>query len=134
MLKCSKSQKEDLTQPKHRFLTNHSNLTKRCWERSQMLRIGYVSWMAPAPSKGGRGEAFILAPQTSCWKLASKNWNIQFWNRNTQNLKYSRCSPNQMLRCEKSEYSVFLGSERGKMCEAIVFHSSHLGFLGYVEH
>jgi hypothetical protein len=28
-----------------------------------MLINEYVSWMAPTPSKGGRGKAFILVPR-----------------------------------------------------------------------
>jgi hypothetical protein len=32
-LKCSKSHKEDLTQPKLGFLKNNTNLTKMCWEK-----------------------------------------------------------------------------------------------------
>jgi hypothetical protein len=32
-------------------------------EISQRLRNECVSWMAPAPSKGGRGKVFILVPQ-----------------------------------------------------------------------
>jgi hypothetical protein len=30
-LKCSSAHKEDLTQPNLGFITNHSNLPKRCW-------------------------------------------------------------------------------------------------------
>jgi hypothetical protein len=38
------------------------------------------SLVEPAPSKEGKGEAFILPPppQTSRWKLASRNQNIRF--------------------------------------------------------
>jgi hypothetical protein len=51
-----------------------------------------------------------------------------------QNLKYSRYSPNWMLWFGKPKHPIFPVSERGEVCEAIVFHSSHLRFFGYVEH
>jgi hypothetical protein len=56
------------------FLTNHKILTKRGWGELTKAYDEFISWVAPVLSKGGRGKAFILAPQ----KLASKNWNIRF--------------------------------------------------------
>jgi hypothetical protein len=36
-LKCSRLTKRFSLNPKLEFITNHSNLTKRCWERYQRL-------------------------------------------------------------------------------------------------
>jgi hypothetical protein len=61
-LNCSSAHKEDLTQPN----LDSSQITQTSQsgvgESSQRLRNEYVSWMTSAPSKGGRGKAFILAP------------------------------------------------------------------------
>jgi hypothetical protein len=40
---------------------------------SQRLENEYASWIAPAPSKGGRGKTFILAPK----KLAVGNYPVK---------------------------------------------------------
>jgi hypothetical protein len=75
------------------------------------------------------GEIYTCPPpsQTSHWKLVSKNWNIQ-------NLNYTRYRQNQTIRFGKPDCPIFPGSVRHEVYVAIVFHSSHLGFLGYVEH
>jgi hypothetical protein len=51
------------------FLINHKILTKRGWGELTNALNECISWVAPAASKGGRGEAFILVPQ----KLAIGN-------------------------------------------------------------
>jgi hypothetical protein len=66
----------------------------------------------PATLKGGK--VLYYPPKTSRCKLASRNWNIQFWNRNIQNLKCSRYRQNRTLRFVKTD--------------CLVFHSSHLAF------
>jgi hypothetical protein len=101
-------------------------------EMSQRLQKEYFCWWNQQPSKEGRGKLFILPPKTSRWKLASRNQNIRFWNRNIQFLKYSRYRPNQTLQFGNLNIRFFQGLVRGGVYEAIVFHSSHLGFLGYV--
>jgi hypothetical protein len=89
-----------------------------------------VLLVAPAASKGGRGKLLYLPPppKTNRWKLASKKWNIRFWNRNIRNLKTTRYRQNRTLRFGKSNCHVFPGSVRGEVYVAIVFHSSHLCF------
>jgi hypothetical protein len=62
MLKCSKAYKEDLT-PNLDFSQITQTSQRVIGENSERLRNEYVLWMAPAPSKGGRGKAFILVPQ-----------------------------------------------------------------------
>jgi hypothetical protein len=42
------------------FLTNHKILTKRGWEELSKAYDECISWVAPAPSKRGRGKASIL--------------------------------------------------------------------------
>jgi hypothetical protein len=56
------------------FLSNHKIPTKRGWGELTKAYDECISWVAPAPSKGGRGKAFIPVFQ----KLANKNWNIRF--------------------------------------------------------
>jgi hypothetical protein len=51
------------------FLTNHKILTKRGWGELTKAQDECISWVAPAPSKGGRRKSFILVPQ----KLAVEN-------------------------------------------------------------
>jgi hypothetical protein len=77
----------------------------------------------------GEGEKLLyLPPKTSHWKLASKNWNIRFWNRIIQNLKYSRYRENRTLRFENQNILFSQGLVRGGVYKAIVFHSSYLSF------
>jgi hypothetical protein len=45
------------------FLTNHKILTKRGWGELTKAWDECILWVAPAPSKGGKGKAFILVPQ-----------------------------------------------------------------------
>jgi hypothetical protein len=45
------------------FLTNHKILTKRGWGELTKAYDECILWVAPAPSKGGRGKAFILVQQ-----------------------------------------------------------------------
>jgi hypothetical protein len=78
-LKCLRLTKRFSLNPKFWFITNRLKISQRCWgEVSKAL--GWVfSLVEPAASKGGRGRSFyIVPPKTSCWKLASRNWNIQF--------------------------------------------------------
>jgi hypothetical protein len=51
------------------FLTNHNILTKRGWRELTKAYDECISWVARVAFKGGRGKAFILAPQ----KLAIGN-------------------------------------------------------------
>jgi hypothetical protein len=51
------------------FLINHKILTNRGWEELTKTSDECISWVAPAPFKGGRGKAFILVLQ----KLAVGN-------------------------------------------------------------
>jgi hypothetical protein len=93
------SLKKGISQHKLEFIINHSNLTKRCWGELTKALGWEFSLDEPTTSKGGRGKTFIFVPQkTSHWKLASKNRNIQFWNRNIRLLKYSHYMPNWTLR------------------------------------
>jgi hypothetical protein len=55
--------------PKLGFITNHSNLIKRCWGDVSKA-LGWVfSLVEPTTSKWGRGRSFYTIPQ----KLAFKN-------------------------------------------------------------
>jgi hypothetical protein len=75
------------------------------------------------------GEKLLYyPPKTSYLNLASRNWNIRFSNRNIWNLKYSHYRQNRTLRFVKMGCLIFPGSVRSVVYEAIVFHSSHLGF------
>jgi hypothetical protein len=90
---------------------------------SQRLENEFGPLVLPVASKGGRVEAFILAPppKTSHWELASKNQNIQ-------NLNHSRYRQNRNLRFGKPDCPIFPGLVSCVVYEAVVFHSSHLGF------
>jgi hypothetical protein len=52
------------------------------WKRSQRLKEEYFHWWNQQPSKEGRGKLLYYPPTISYWKLASRNWNIRFWNQN----------------------------------------------------
>jgi hypothetical protein len=65
----SSAHKEDLTQPKHAFLTNQPNITKRCRGEVRKAYGCVFSLVEPTTSKEGRGKTFILVPQ----KLAVGN-------------------------------------------------------------
>jgi hypothetical protein len=69
----------------------------------------------------GGGSFYIFLSKTSCWELASKN-------RNIRNLNISRYRQNRAIRFSKSDCPIFPGSMRYEVYEAIVFHSSHMGF------
>jgi hypothetical protein len=45
------------------FITNHSNLTKRCWGELTKVLGRVFLLVGPTASKGGRGKAFILTPK-----------------------------------------------------------------------
>jgi hypothetical protein len=45
------------------FLTNHKILTKRGWGELTKALDEYISWVAPATSKGGRGKLLYLSPK-----------------------------------------------------------------------
>jgi hypothetical protein len=45
------------------FLTNHKILTKREWRELTKAYDECISWVAPAPSKGGRGKVLYLSPK-----------------------------------------------------------------------
>jgi hypothetical protein len=57
-LKCLSAHTEDLTQLYLRFLTNQSNLTKRCRGEVSKAQGCVFSLVEPATSKGGSGESF----------------------------------------------------------------------------
>jgi hypothetical protein len=137
VLKCSNGSQRGFSQPKLGFLTNHTNLTKRCWGELTKAYDEFISWVAPAPSKGERGKDFILVPK----KLAVENWPVKtgtsgFGNRNIRNMKYSRWSSSAkpdppVLETGPSDFSKF--SEMWSVCGHNVSLIS-LGFLGFVEH
>jgi hypothetical protein len=60
------------------FLTNHKILTKRGWGSSQRVRMSVFRGWHQQPLKEGGRSFYTCPPKTSRWKLASKNWNIQF--------------------------------------------------------
>jgi hypothetical protein len=120
-LKCSTAHKEDLTQPlawiSHKSHKPHLEVKGRGLKGSRKsIFVGGTS----NPQRG-RGKLLYYPLKTSRWKLASRNWNIQF-------LKYSRYRPNRTLRFGNRNIRFFQGLVRGEVYEAIVFHSSHLGF------
>jgi hypothetical protein len=45
------------------FLTKHKILTTRGWGELTKVLDECISWVAPVPSKGGKGKAFILVPK-----------------------------------------------------------------------
>jgi hypothetical protein len=60
VLKYSNHSQRGISHSKLGFITNHSNLTKRCW-RELTKALGWVfSLVELAASKGERGKAFIL--------------------------------------------------------------------------
>jgi hypothetical protein len=62
-IKYSNHSQRGISQRKLGFIINHSNFGKKfVGESSQRLRNEYVSWLAPAASKGGRRKCFILIP------------------------------------------------------------------------
>jgi hypothetical protein len=89
--------------------------------------MSLVRWLYQQPPKEG-GGSFYTCPKNSCWELASKSLNIQFWNKNIQNLNYSRCRQNRTIRFGKSNCPIFPGSVICVVYEVTVFHSSHLVF------
>jgi hypothetical protein len=95
-LKCSSAHKENLTQPlawiSHKSYKPYLEVKE---EVSKAQRRVFSS-VETAPSKGWRGELLYYLLKTSCWKLASRNSNFWFWNRNIWNLKYSRYRQNQI--------------------------------------
>jgi hypothetical protein len=127
-LKCSNHSQRGISQPKLGFGINHSNLTNRCWGELTKALGWEFSLVELVGLKGGKGEAFKPSPKTNHWKLASRNWNIRFWNRNIWNLKYSRYRKNWTLWFGKPYCLVFPSSVRSVVYKAIVFHSSRLGF------
>jgi hypothetical protein len=68
-LKCSNHSQGGISQPKFGFLTNHSNLTKRCW--GELTKALEMSIFISGTSSLQRREwkAFILTPE----KLAIEN-------------------------------------------------------------
>jgi hypothetical protein len=69
VLKYLNNSQRGISQPKFRFIINHSNLIKMCW--GELIKaLGRVfSLVEPADSKEGREKAFILVLQ----KLAIEN-------------------------------------------------------------
>jgi hypothetical protein len=128
-LKCSSTHKEDLTQPlaciSHKSLKPHLEVKGRGLKGSRKsIFVGVTS-----SHQRREGENLLYyPPKTSRWKLASRNWNIQFWNWNVQFLKYSRYKSNRTLWFGNWNIHFFQSLVRGGVYEAIVFHSSHLGF------
>jgi hypothetical protein len=45
------------------------------------LKMSMVRWFYQKDPKEGGGKLLYFTQKISHWKLASKNWNIQFWNR-----------------------------------------------------
>jgi hypothetical protein len=72
-LKCSSLIKRFSLNPKHGFITNHSNLTKRCWGEVSMALCLVFLLLESAASKGGRGRSFYIVPQ----KLAVGNQPVE---------------------------------------------------------
>jgi hypothetical protein len=62
-LKCSNAHKEDFVNPNLDLSKITQTSLRGVGESSQRLRNECVSWMTPAPSKGGRGKTFILVSQ-----------------------------------------------------------------------
>jgi hypothetical protein len=62
-LKYSNHSQREISQPKLGFITNHSNLTKRCWGELTKALERVFSLVELAASKGGRGKALILVPK-----------------------------------------------------------------------
>jgi hypothetical protein len=83
-LKCLSAHKKDLTQPlawiSHKSFKPHLEVNETGLKGSRKS----ILLVELATHKGGKGGAFILPPppQVSRWKLASRNWNIQFCNWN----------------------------------------------------
>jgi hypothetical protein len=129
--KCHKAQvltKRISLNPTLNFSQINQTSLRDIGEMSQRINDAYFYWWNQQPPKEGGGKAFILSPKNSHWKLASRNQNIQFWNRNIQNLKYSHYRANRTLRFENRNILFFQGLVRGGVYEVIVFHSSHLDF------
>jgi hypothetical protein len=95
---------------------------------SQRLKEVYFRWWNQQPSKEGRGKLLYYSPKTRGWKLANRNRNIRFYNRNIQFLKYSRYRPNWTLRFGNRNIRIFSSFVRAGVYEAIMFHSSYLSF------
>jgi hypothetical protein len=78
-LKCSNHSQRGISQPKHGFITNHSNLTKRCWgELTKGFRMRvFVGGTSSLHRREGE-KLLYCPPKTSHWKLASRNQNIPF--------------------------------------------------------
>jgi hypothetical protein len=96
--------KEDSLNPNLDFSQITQTSQRGLGESSQRLRNECVSWMTPAPSKGGKGKASILVPQ----KLAIGNLPVKirtssFRNLNIRNLKTSHCRQNCTLQFGKLE-------------------------------
>jgi hypothetical protein len=68
-LKCSNHSQREISQPKLGVITNHSNLTKRCWGELTKALGRVFLLVEPASSKRGKGRSFYTCPQ----KLAIGN-------------------------------------------------------------
>jgi hypothetical protein len=84
-----------------------------------------------SPQRKEGGKLLYYSPKNSHWKLASRNWNIRFWNRNIRFLKYSRYRAIRILRFGNRNIQFFQGLVRGGVYGHWVLLIS-LGFLGYV--
>jgi hypothetical protein len=122
MVKCLSAHEEELTQPlawiSHKSHKPHLEVKERGLKGSRKsIFNGGTSTL-----QRREGEKLLYhPPKTSCWKLASRNRNIRFCNQNILFLKYNCYWPNQNIW-------FFQGLVRGVVYEAIVFHSSLLGF------
>jgi hypothetical protein len=110
----------------HKSLKPHKQVLGRAHKG---FRDEYFCWWNHHPPTKGGGSFYTCPPppKTSCWELANKNQNIR-------NLNYTRYRQNRTIRFGKPACPVFSGSVRCEVYVATVFHSSHLRFLGYVEH
>jgi hypothetical protein len=76
MLKCSQRR---FSQPTTYVFSQITRSSQRgVGESSQRLRMSvFHGWHQQPPKEGGE-SFYTCPPKTSCWKLASKNWNIRY--------------------------------------------------------
>jgi hypothetical protein len=127
-LKCSNHSQRGISQPKLGFLTDHSNLIKRCWgELTKTLGMSIFVGGTTSPQRREGGRFYTYPTKTRCWELAIKT-RISSFGIGTSRIWIIALQANRTLRFGKPDCTVFSGSVICVVYEAIVFHPSHLGF------
>ena len=143
MLKCSRvgfslwcSKSQSLSTQCLGFITNHSNLIKKCWRELYKALNVFSLCTHSAASKGGGKEVFILVPQKLAVILNQSKPVPPVFQTGPfgfPELAVRGLNQNWSLRFGKPVTPVFPVSKTLVFHVAIVFLSSHLGFSLSIE-